>query len=93
MAEDSRARIRITGVVQGVGFRHFARKLAQSYGIKGNVRNAPDGSVQITAEGRKEALMAFIDELKIGPRFASVSRIDVDWQEASGEFMDFTYAF
>ena len=81
------------GVVQGVGFRHFTRRLAESFGIKGYVRNAPDGSVEVVAEGDTQVLKAFLDEVRIGPRFGSVSGMDVEWLEAKGEFSGFTYEF
>ena len=93
MADRARVYARVHGVVQGVGFRHFTRQLAESYGIEGYVRNVPDGSVEVVAEGDRQALKAFLDEVRIGPRFGSVSRIDVEWSEARGDLSGFTYAF
>jgi acylphosphatase len=93
MGDEARVLARVHGVVQGVGFRHFTRKLAESFGIKGYVRNVPDGSVEIVAEGGTQVLKAFLDEVKIGPRFGSVSRVDVEWAEAEGDFSGFTYEF
>ncbi|MGD9402357.1 MAG: acylphosphatase [bacterium] len=93
MGDEARVYARVHGVVQGVGFRHFARTLAESFGIKGYVRNVPDGSVEVVAEGDKQVLKAFLDEVKIGPRFGSVSRMDVEWLEAKGDFSGFTYRF
>jgi len=88
-----RLHVRLKGLVQGVGFRHYARQLAESFGITGYVKNVPDGSVEVVAEGDTDVLNAFLDELKIGPRFASVSRVDVQWSEASDEYGDFNYRF
>ena len=92
---EDRARIcaRVHGVVQGVGFRYFARQLAESYGIEGYVRNLPDGTVEVVAEGDTQVLKAFLNDVRIGPRFGSVSRVDVEWSEAKGDFNGFTYAF
>jgi acylphosphatase len=93
MGDKARVYARVHGVVQGVGFRHFTRKLAESYGIKGYVRNVPDGSVEVVAEGDTQVLKAFLDEVKIGPRFGSVSRVDEEWLEARGDLSGFTYEF
>ncbi len=93
MGDRARILVRVHGVVQGVGFRHFTRRLAESYGIEGYVRNVPDGSVEVVAEGDTQVLKAFLDEVRIGPRFGSVSRVDVEWQEAKGDLSGFTYAF
>ena len=51
-------RLRITGVVQGVGFRPFVYRLAQRHGVAGWVLNAEDG-VHVVAEGSDEALARF----------------------------------
>ena len=93
MADRARVYARVHGVVQGVGFRHFTRELAESFGIEGYVRNVPDGTVEVVAEGDTQVLKAFLDEVRIGPRFGSVSRIDAEWSEARGDLKGFTYAF
>jgi acylphosphatase len=59
--------IRVTGRVQGVGFRYSARSVARYHNIKGFVRNEPDGSVYIEAEGSEENLKEFIQWCKSGP--------------------------
>jgi len=93
MADRARVYARVHGVVQGVGFRHFTRQLAESFGITGYVRNVPDGTVEMVAEGGTQALKAFLEEVRIGPRFGSVGRMDIEWSEARGDFSGFTYAF
>jgi acylphosphatase len=93
MGDRARVYARVHGVVQGVGFRYFTRQLAESFGIQGYVRNVPDGSVEVVAEGDTQVLKAFLDEVRIGPRFGSVSRVDVEWLEAKGDLTGFTYAF
>ena len=66
-------------MVQGVGFRWFTRNAAGLYGLGGWVRNRPDGSVEIEAEGQKEAVEAFLADVREGPRFSRVSAMSVDW--------------
>lgn len=69
-------RYRITGRVQGVGYRYFALASAQHLGVAGFARNLPDGSVEVVAEGRAEAVLAFEEKLREGPAFARVEIVD-----------------
>ena len=78
MDEKVRYKIIITGRVQGVGFRWKATSEALSRGIKGFVKNLPDGSVYIEAEGSLEHLNSFIEWCKKGPGFASVESVKVN---------------
>ncbi len=73
---------RITGTVQGVGFRWWARNLARTLELRGTVRNHPDGSVEVRAEGRRDALDRFEAQLTSGPPAADVRRIE---QQEPGE--------
>ncbi len=66
-------RLVVKGRVQGVGFRWFANQKARSLGVKGYVRNLPNGDVETVAEGKKEAVDAYIQAIKEGPSFAHVS--------------------
>ena len=52
------------GDVQGVGFRYTACRAASSYDVNGYVRNCPDGSVELVAEGDKGQIDAFLDDLQ-----------------------------
>ncbi len=63
------------GRVQGVGYRWFVQKVATQLGINGYVRNLPDGTVELEAEGSPESLNALIDEMKKGPIGARVQAI------------------
>ncbi|MFW5947016.1 MAG: acylphosphatase [Gemmatimonadota bacterium] len=63
---------RITGTVQGVGFRWWTRKTASALNIRGFVRNARDGSVEVEAEGSEADLDAFEERLRQGPAGARV---------------------
>lgn len=65
--------VRVTGVVQGVGFRWFVRERARRLGLSGWVRNRPDGSVEVFAEGDAARLELLRGELRRGPDGAAVS--------------------
>jgi acylphosphatase len=69
-------RYRITGRVQGVGYRYFALLEAQVAGIAGFAKNLPDGSVEVVAEGKAEAVAVFEARLREGPPFARVEIVD-----------------
>ncbi|AEA46767.1 acylphosphatase [Archaeoglobus veneficus] len=79
----------ISGVVQGVGFRYFTRKVAKEMGVKGYVMNLSDGRVYIVAEGSEEQLEKFISTVRQGPLHAIVKGIEISEGEATGEFEDF----
>lgn len=68
---------RITGRVQGVGYRYFVLCVARELGIVGWVRNLPDGSVEAWAKGHPGAMEAFRHELSFGPCNAQVAGIEV----------------
>ena len=68
--------LQVYGKVQGVGFRYYTQKKAETLGIKGYVRNRPDGSVYIEAEGDAGALASFIDWCSEGPAWAHVRRVE-----------------
>jgi acylphosphatase len=69
--------IRITGRVQGVGFRYSAKQVARELGIKGYIRNLPDGAVYIEAEGTLPRLEDFIAWCNDGPPRAVIQFVDV----------------
>ncbi len=79
----------ISGRVQGVGFRAFTRSKAKSLGLKGFVRNLPDGRVEVYAEGDEDALRKLIEYLSIGPFFADVRQVDWKFVEPRGSYEDF----
>src|SRR3954462_4536517 len=67
---------RVRGRVQGVGFRWFVEREAQTLGIVGWVRNRSDGSVEVLAQGSREQLFAFRAKLHEGPRAARVDEVE-----------------
>jgi len=78
MGEKARRGWRITGRVQGVGYRHFAYSQGNKLGLVGWVRNEPDGSVSAEAQGPIEALEAFEAKLRRGPMLSRVDRVAVE---------------
>ncbi|MEP6513069.1 MAG: acylphosphatase [Parafilimonas sp.] len=79
----------VKGQVQGVFFRKYTKQKAQQLNIKGWVRNLPDDSVEIIAQGDKKNLQQFIEWCKRGPSNASVT--DVIAEEISAEsFREFS---
>ena len=65
----------IFGRVQGVFFRHFSKKEAQKLNIKGLVKNLPDSSLYIEAEGEEKNLDKFVKWCQKGPKFSKVQQI------------------
>jgi acylphosphatase len=76
MAEHERSvRVRVTGRVQGVGFRAWAAREAERRGVSGGVRNEPDGSVAALLAGPAAAVEEVIGALARGPRGAAVAEV------------------
>uniref|UniRef100_UPI003217BD5E acylphosphatase n=1 Tax=uncultured Draconibacterium sp. TaxID=1573823 RepID=UPI003217BD5E len=67
--------IKVTGRVQGVGFRYYTHKQAHIFEIKGWVRNTVDGGVLVTAQGEEAIIKTFVDYLWIGPTLSHVTNI------------------
>ena len=68
-------RLRITGQVQGVGYRWWAERQARRLAVDGWVRNCPDGSVELLAIGDEVALERLIEACRGGPPTASVAGV------------------
>jgi acylphosphatase len=79
----------VKGRVQGVGFRAFVVEKGLAVGATGWARNRWDGSVEVVAEGDQQVLEELLAALRIGPRVANVTKVDLDWEAASGEFSSF----
>jgi len=81
-----------SGRVQGVGFRYTAQSIAQDLGVGGWVKNLNDGRVELVAEQTEEILREFLERIK--KYFSSYIRnVEVNWEQASGEFKDFEIRF
>ena len=84
-----RVSLRISGRVQGVGYRYCAVDEAQRLGVVGWVRNAADGSVELVAEGDEQVLQKLTAWCRLGPRGARVTEVSDSWEAATGEFTRF----
>ncbi len=85
MADRSRAHVRVTGRVQGVGFRFFATHQASRFNVTGWIRNKGDGSVELEAEASRDRVEEFLAEIGRGPRFGNVDDIEIDWIAPRGD--------
>ena len=86
----TQARIKISGHVQGVGFRNFACRYARKLGVYGYVRNLPDHqTVEVVAEGAEQNILEFLSYLKAGPPEAVVKNVHLDWAEPQGTYQAF----
>jgi len=84
-----RAHVYISGRVQGVFFRANTLRVARSLGLKGFVRNLPDGRVEAVFEGEEEAVKKAIEWCHRGPPLARVVKVEVRWEEPRGDYDDF----
>lgn len=82
-----------SGTVQGIGFRFTAERVALSLGLSGWVRNLFDGKVEVVCEGEESDLLNFLNKMKNGPMKHYITRTQVEWQDATGEFDDFRIRF
>jgi len=83
----------VSGLVQGVGYRAFAKSRARRLKLKGFVRNLQDGRVEVYAEGDEESLREFLEYLKDGPYFAKVESVDYSFVEPRGNYEDFVVLY
>lgn len=84
-----RYQLRLSGRVQGVGYRAATQRQAQRLGLTGWVKNHPDGAVEIVVEGESVLLNQFVEWVWQGPRFAEVKHITQTESIASGEYIQF----
>lgn len=79
----------VRGLVQGVSFRYYTYRQAQRLGLGGYVRNRWDSSVEVVAEGEREAVEQLLSWLHRGPPSAQVESVDCEWQDAKGDLRRF----
>ena len=84
-----RARLLISGIVQGVGYRWSCNREARALGLTGWVRNLPDGRVEAVLQGAREQVERMIKWCYRGPSEAQVSDIAVSYEDALEDFKDF----
>lgn len=85
MSDMVRARVEISGRVQGVYFRQSTAVEAQAAGVTGWVRNLEDGDVEAAFEGSRAAVEAMLDYMAAGPAHAKVDSVRTEWEPAEGE--------
>ena len=83
----------ISGRVQLVMYRDFAKRKADERGINGYVKNNDDGTVLVVAEGEKAALQQYLKQLREGPILARVDEVAVQSTEPSGQFDGFSIRY
>lgn len=82
--------MKIYGRVQGVFFRDSAQRKAKEFNLSGWVRNEPDGTVQIVAEGEERDLEKLIGWCRAGgAEYVRVDKVNIEWLEPSNQFNDF----
>ena len=87
--EPGAVHIRVSGRVQGVGFRYFIIRRGEAAGAVGYARNLGDGDVEIWAEGAPSALDAVEEAARRGPRGSRVKDVDVRPVEPRGTYRGF----
>ena len=85
----ARVWLRITGRVQGVGFRYSAMDEARRLAVTGWVRNTYDGAVELVAEGQLDQLQQLVAWCHVGPRGGLVTDVEERWLEHRGDFGGF----
>jgi acylphosphatase len=88
-----RVHLVIRGRVQGVFYRASAQEKATELKLTGWVRNRPDKTVEIVAEGEREDIDALIEWCYVGPQDAYVTGADVNWEPYTGEFREFSVKY
>ena len=84
-----RARVWVSGRVQGVAYRAFTQDAARRRRLTGGVRNLDDGRVEVEVEGTRPDIDAFLEILRIGPPRAEVVDLDVQWESPTRQHADF----
>ncbi len=89
----SRARVLISGRVQGVGFRYYTVSCALDDQITGWVRNLPDGRVEAEVVGDKDTITHLVEELRAGPPGSHVADISLKWLPEDKSYSSFNIRY
>ena len=89
----ARVHLIISGIVQGVFFRSTSRSQALHLGLTGWVKNRADGKVEIVAEGEQDVLDRFIQWCHEGPPGSRVDKVNLEFDEYTGEFFNFAIKY
>lgn len=87
------ANIKVTGMVQGVGFRYFAMRHANELGLTGYVKNKADGSVELQIEGAKQVVENFKSILVQGPGYSSVDKVEITYEPYTVKYNRFSVEY
>jgi len=79
----------VYGTVQGVGFRHTTAKTASQYPVTGTVRNLPDRTVEIIAEGARSDVLAFLNGVKTSRVSGYITEVREDWKRGTKSYNSF----
>jgi len=83
----------ITGIVQGVNFRFYTKRKADSLKLKGWVKNLENDTVEAVFEGPEDKIIEMLDWCSKGPPFAKVDDVETEIEEYTGEFESFEIRF
>ncbi len=84
---------RVNGRVQLVMYRDFVKRNARALGLVGYVKNLPDGSVEVVAQGKEESLLKLIERMHHGSLLSHVDDIAIEWNETSIQFAGFDIVY
>ncbi len=82
-------KLKIVGVVQEVGFRHFVSQEATRLGLVGSIWNCPDGSVEVIIQGEEALLDQLVEHCKRGPAYSKVTSVDVQRDAVGDKLVNF----
>lgn len=83
----------VSGRVQMVMYRDFAQRKASGLKLSGWVKNLPDGTVRLVAEGPREKLDTYMKKLQKGSLLSRVDTVEPKWLPATGEYTRFVIAY
>lgn len=83
----------VSGKVQMVMYRDFAQRNARTRDVVGTVKNLPDKTVEVVAQGEETKLLSYIERLRKGSFLSRVEKVDVEWREPSHEFQGFSIVY
>ena len=90
---DAKFHVLISGRVQGVFFRLSTKQKAEQLGLKGWVRNKPDGNVEAIFEGPEEIINEVIEWCHRGPPLSKVTNVEIKKQKTTNAFEDFSIRY
>jgi acylphosphatase len=79
----------VTGEVQGVSFRYYTKEKAKMLGIKGWIKNLPEGQVEAVFEGLEDKVKEMVEWCKKGPSLSKVNHVRVEFRDYKQEFDEF----